>query len=409
MSSMFHQYFLLAGKEFKRRKLRSLLTLIGIIIGVAAIVSLITLGQGLKNAIDDQFDALGKDKLFISAKGNALTPGLTIDAVKITEDDLEVVKQTSGIKRAAGLIYSTGRIEFNEIVRYNFVSGMPEESEDRALVGEANSYKIMKGRSFEKGDRYRAVLGYSYTEPTFFEKSIELGDTIIIQDRDFKVIGFLEKIGSPPDDQGIQIPLDIYASVFDTGDELGILIAQTDSGENVEFVAAAVEKDLRNSRDVEEGKEDFTVQTPQQLAGSFATILDIVQVVLVGIASISLLVGGIGIMNTMYTAVLQRTREIGVLKALGAQNKHILSLFLVESGLYGLGGGFLGVSIGVSLALLTEQLFFVFVGPAFLSIEINMFFILGVLLFSFIVGVLSGIAPAYGASKLNPVDSLRYE
>ncbi len=403
------KYFILAGKEFKRRKLRSILTLIGIIIGIAAIVSLITLGQGLKNAIDKQFDALGKDKLFIAAKGNALTPGLTIDAVKITEDDLEVIQQTHGVKRAAGLIYSTGRIEFNDIVRYNFVTGMPEDPEDRALIGEANSYKILKGRFIEKGDRFRAVLGHEYTQPSFFEKQIELGDRIQIQDREFKVVGFMQKIGSPPDDQSIIIPLDIYASVFDTGDELGILIAQTDSGEDVEAVAASVEKDLRKSRDLDEGKEDFSVQTPQQLAGSFATILDIVQVVLVGIAGISLLVGGIGIMNTMYTAVLQRTKEIGVLKALGAQNKHILSLFLVESGLYGLGGGLLGVSIGITLALITEELFLIFVGPAFLSIEINIFFIGGVLLFSFIVGVLSGIAPAYGASKLNPVDSLRYE
>lgn len=406
---MIKDYFVIPWKEMKRRKLRSWLTLIGIIIGIAAVVSLITLGQGLENAISDQFAALGNDKLFISAKGNPLVPGLTTDAVVITDKDLEVIRQTQGVEKAAGTIFLTARIEFNDNVRYFFIGGMPETPEERALLGEAQSYKVMSGRSLEKGDKFKALLGYSYTKKTLFGKEIELGDKILIQGVEFKVVGFLEKIGSPPDDQSIQIPLDTFSEVFDTDDELGFLVAQTQPGEDIDKVAADIEEELRDFRGLEEGKEDFNVETPEQLASTFSTILDIVNIVLVGIAAISLLVGGVGIMNTMYTSVLQRTKEIGVLKALGARNSHIMYLFLVESGLYGLGGGIIGLTIGFSFAKLVEYLFVVFVGPAFLSIKVNLFLLIGTLIFSFLVGVLSGIAPARRASRLNPVDSLRYE
>jgi len=406
---MIKDYFIIPWKEMRRRKLRSWLTLIGIIIGVAAVISLITLGQGLENAITEQFALLGNDKLFITAKGNPLVPGLTTDAVVITDDDLEVIRQTSGVKKAAGSIFLTGRIEFNDNVRYFFIGGMPDNPEERKLLGEAQNYKIMSGRALRKGDNFKAVLGFSYTDENLFGKEIELGDKILIQGNEFKVVGFLDKIGSPSDDQSIHIPLDTFSKTFNTGDELGFLVAQIQPGENIDAVAARIEEELRDSRGLEEGKEDFNVETPEQLASTFFIILDIVNLVLVGIAAISLLVGGVGIMNTMYTSVLQRTEEIGVLKALGARNSHIMYLFLVESGLYGLGGGIIGIIIGFSFAKLVEYLFLIFVGPAFLSIKVNVFLLVGTLLFSFLVGILSGIAPARKASRLNPVDSLRYE
>ncbi|MBT3836597.1 ABC transporter permease [Candidatus Woesearchaeota archaeon] len=406
---MIKDYLYIPWNEIKRRRLRAWLTLIGVIIGIAAIVSLITLGQGLQNAIQSQFDALGNDKLFVTAKGNVLTAGLSIDAIKITEKDKEVVARTSGVKRVAGMIYSTGRIEFNELIRYFFISGLPTDPEERALVGESQSYHLLKGRFLEKGDKFKAVLGYAYTQPTLFQADIDLGQKILIQDQEFKIVGFLEKIGSPPDDQSILIPLDAYQDVFDSGDELGIIIAQSQLGEDTLKVGENIEKELRKSRDQKEGDEDFSVATPDQFAETFNIILDIVQAVLVGIAGISLLVGGVGIMNTMYTTVLQRTKEIGVMKSLGAENKHILYLFLVEAGFYGLGGGLIGVTIGFGFAKIVEWAFLIAVGPAFLSVEFNVPLIAGTLLFSFLIGVISGIAPAYRASKLNPVDALRYE
>jgi putative ABC transport system permease protein len=406
---MFKDYFTIPWKEMRRRRVRSWLTLIGVFIGIAAIVSLVTLGEGLENAITEQFEALGKDKLFITAKGNVLTAGLSTEAIVITVKDAEVIKKTSGVKQAAGMIYTSARVEFNEVVRYPFIWGMSTDPEERALIGEAQSFTVGEGRSLRDGDRFKAVLGWENSKKARFGKIIELDDKILINNKEFEVVGFLEKIGSPPDDQSIMIPLETYWELIGDDEEYGILVAQTNSGEDPNIVAGNIKKELRKHRNLQEGKEDFTIQTPDQFAESFAVILDIVQIVLIGIAGISLLVGGIGIMNTMYTSVLQRTKEIGVLKALGARNSHIMYLFLVESGLYGLGGGILGTVLGLGFAKIVEAAMVAFVGPAFLSIQINWMLVVGTLLFSFIVGCLSGIAPARQASKMKPVDSLRYE
>ncbi|PIN76749.1 ABC transporter permease [Candidatus Woesearchaeota archaeon CG10_big_fil_rev_8_21_14_0_10_36_11] len=403
---MIKDYINIPWKEIRRRKVRSWLTLIGIFIGIATIVSLITLGQGLENAIEGQFSALGKDKLFITPKGGTFGMG---SSEVLTEDDLDVIRQTSGVKRAAGMGTTIGRYEFNDIVRYNFVAGIPTPPEERALIGEAQTWHIEKGRSIEQGDKYKVLLGHEYTQTGQFEKALDLGGKININGIEFKVVGFLEKIGSPPDDKSGFIPLDTYAELYNKENELGYIIAQTQVDEDITKVADAVTKNLRKQHNVDKGKEDFVVETPEQLAATFAVILDIVQIVLIGIAGISLLVGGVGIMNTMYTSVLERTKEIGIMKALGARNSHIMALFLVESGIYGLSGGLIGAVIGIGFAKLVELVFIIAVGPAFLSIQIDGTLILGTLLFSFLVGCLSGIAPARRASKLHPVDSLRYE
>ncbi|MBI2662404.1 ABC transporter permease [Candidatus Woesearchaeota archaeon] len=406
---MIKDYFLLPLKEIKHRKLRSFLTLFGIIIGITAVISLITLGQGLQNAIAKQFTTLGTDKLIISAKGNVLNVGLSIDAVKITTDDIKVIQKTPGVKNTAAMIYSSPRVEFNDNPRYFYVMGISTKDEERTLIEEAHSYKLLKGRSLQPTDNSKAVLGYEFLQKELFNKEIELSDTILLADTEFKVVGFYDRTGNPVHDKSLVIPLKRYQELFNKSDEVGMIIAQTQAGENPSLIADKITKELRKSRYLKEGKEDFSIETPEQLASTFSTILDIMQIVLIGIACISLLVGGIGIMNTMYTAVLQRTKEIGVMKALGAQNYQIMSLFLIESGFYGLGGGIIGVILGIFIAKFAEYSLTLYLGPSFLSVEINIFLIIGTLLFSFIIGCISGLAPAIRASKLNPVQSLRYE
>jgi len=406
---MLKDYFKISAREILRRKLRSWLTLIGVFIGIAAIVSLITLGQGLENSINEQFEALGKDKFFVTPKGQGLASGIASETIKITDRDLRVVQGVQGIERATGMIFSTTAVEFNDNLRYVFVSGMSTDPLDRELIGESQSFEIVIGRGLESGDKNKAVLGNDYTDETWMGKAVDVGDKILVNGQEFKVIGFWNKIGSPPDDRQVMLPIDTYAELFDAEDEFGMIVGQTQAGEDPLEVVEEVEKELRQSRGLDEGEEDFEIQTPEQFMESFQIVLDIIQIVLIGIAAISLLVGGIGIMNTMYTSVLQRTKEIGVMKALGARNKHIMYLFLIESGLYGLGGGILGAIIGIGFAKTTELLMAVFVGPAFLSINIDWLLILATLIFSFVVGCLSGIAPARKASKLDPVDSLRYE
>ncbi|MBU0457730.1 MAG: ABC transporter permease [Nanoarchaeota archaeon] len=403
---MFKDYFKIPVKEIRKRKLRSWLTLIGVFIGIAAIISLITLGQGLENAIEKQFQSLGNDKLFIFPKGGFWGMG---SSEKLTEKDLDVIKGASGVKIATGMGYGFAKFEFNDQINYGFVSGISPEPEDMALIGEAQTWKIAEGRNLKKVDKHKVVLGYEHTQNDLFEKRVELGDKILINGQEFKAVGFLEKIGSPPDDQSAIIPLDTYKDLFDSKDEVGFIIAQSQLGDDPTKVAEVVKKELRKYRNVDEGEEDFEIQTPEQFLAAFGTILDIVQIVLIGIAAISLLVGGIGIMNTMYTSVLERTKEIGIMKALGARNSQIMWLFLIESGLYGLGGGVIGAVIGIGFAKLTELIFTIAVGPAFLAVKIDWLLVFGTLLFSFLAGCISGIAPARSASKQKPVDSLRYE
>ncbi len=403
---MLKDYLKLPWKEIKRRKLRSYLTLLGVFIGIAAIVSLISLGQGLENAIDKQFQSLGKDKLFITTKGGVFA-GLG-SSIKLYDEDLDTVRKVSGVKMATGMGYTIGRVEFNDKVWFPFVMGISIDPDERELFLQVQSWHLLYGRDLKKGDNYKTALGYEYTLDKIFGKTLNPGDKVSIENKEFKVVGLYDKIGSPSDDQALAIPLDTYRELFGKED-LFMLLVQTQAGEDPAKIAEDIKKELRRSRDVEEGEEDFEIQSPEQLVEAFSTILNIVQIVLIGIAGISLLVGGIGIMNTMYTAVLQRTREIGILKALGAKNTQIMLLFLVESGLYGLGGGIIGIVLGLSFAKAVEYAFAALVGPAFLAVEVNWLLIFGTLLFSFLVGCLSGIAPAWKAAKLNPVDALRYE
>jgi len=404
---MIKDYFLLPWKELKRRKLRSWLTLIGVFIGIAAIISLISLGQGLQNAITGQLSALGTDKLMIMSKGSSFGSGST-GTVKLTEGDLKVVKSVSGVRTAMGIIYTSGRIEINNLVRYNFVEGVPTEGEDYELFTSMQNYKILSGRGLQPGDKYKAVVGYEYTNPDQFGRELSVGEKILLKGVEFKVVGIYQKIGSPTDDKAVVIPLDVYQEMFNKPKEVSMMIVQVNPGDDPSRVAEQIKKELRKYRNVKEKEEDFSVQTPEQLFASFGTILDIVQIVLIGIAGISLLVGGINIMNSMYTSVLQKTKEIGVMKALGAKNFQIMALFLVEAGFYGLGGGIVGIAGGMLIAKVAEWGVTYALGP-YLVIKFSWWLIVGTLVFSFLVGALSGLAPAYRASKLNPVESLRYE
>lgn len=406
---MFVDYLKLVWGQMLARKRRSWLTLLGIVIGISAIISLVLIGGGLENAINEQLNSLGSDLLIISPKGSSFSIGLASDTAPLTTEDLDVIDSVRGIEKTAGMIYTSGRIEFNHEVKYQFVSGMPDDPEERELIGEGQNMNIGEGRALEKGDRHKAVVGIDYTDETLMGRAVEIGDKILVQDEEFKVVGIWERIGNSGDDRSVAIPLDTYWEVFDNQDQLGIIMAEVASGVDVETASERVENELRNYRDVEEGKEDFTIQTPSQMAESFASILGIVSAVLVGIATISLLVGGIGIMNTMFTAVLQRTREIGLLKALGAKQKQILILFLLESSLYGLVGGLIGVGIGVSFAKLVDFAFANFVGPNMFSVVVDYQFLLIVLIGSAIFGGICGYVPARRAAKADAVNSLRYE
>jgi len=398
---MIGDFFLYGIGNLRRQKLRSWLTMMGIFIGMAAVVSLISLGQGLESSINEQFENIGVDKLFIQSKGIFGVP--TTEVNSLTKKDLKVIDNSLGVRDVAGLIIRTAKIEFNDNVRYFTLIGFDAED---PLIEEVYNYDIEDGEKLLKGERSKVVLGNAFLDKNLFGKELKIRDKVLINDKEFKVKGFYETFGNKPDDQTIYLLYNIVEELYDVEDEFSFLIAKVDG--DAEVVAERIRKDLRRERDVKEGNEDFTIQTPKEILESFNAILNILQIFLIGIASISLVVGGIGIMNTMYTSVLERTNEIGIMKSIGAKNSDILLIFLIESSMLGLLGGIMGVVLGVGFSKLVE-LMAANAGFSIIKISFPLNLIIGTLLFAFIVGGLSGVVPAYKASKLKPVDALRYE
>ena len=406
---MIKDYFVFAMKTFTHRKIRSLLTMVGIFIGIAAVVSLISLGQGLQSAITTQFSTLGTDKIIIQALSPFFGPPGQLAVEDITERDLEEIKRTSGVEVAAGRVLGSVKVEFDDKVNILFGASIPLKDEDeKRLIEETLTLKASDGRLLKKGDNFKVVIGNNLAEDNIFQRDIKVGDKLIINDENFEVVGILSKSGFPPVDNALLIPQDRLKKLLGFDDELSAIVAKAKT-ENINQVADNIARNLRDLRNVDEGKEDFEVETPEHILQGFNTIFSIVQAVLIGIAGISLFVGGIGIMNTMYTSVLERTNEIGVMKAIGARNGHILLIFLIESGTLGLIGGIVGVIIGIILAKSVEIGSTLVFGTSLIQAEISLFLIIGSLVFSVLVGVIAGTFPAMQASKLKPVDALRYE
>jgi putative ABC transport system permease protein len=404
---MFKDYLKIAFTNLRHRRLRTWLTMIGIFIGIAAVVALISLGQGLQAAVTAQFVDLGSDKLIIQGKSQGFGPPGSGVIRPLTTGDLDVVEQVNGIDGVIGRLLRPVKLEFKDEVNYGALVSVPKGESAKKLTAETIGYEIEQGRDLKDSDQYKVVIGASYVDDVF-KKTVAVGDKINIQGQDFEVVGILKKTGGFTVDLGILMNEDVMRDLLDVPDEVDLIGAKVLQGQDIERVAQDIERKLRRYRDVEEGKEDFSVQTPQQFVDTLNSILLIVQTVIIGIASISLLVGAVGITNTMYTAVLERRKEIGIMKAVGAKNTDIGTIFLIESGLLGLAGGAIGVGFGVGLAKTAEFIGTKVWGTALLQAQINPVVIIGALVFAFLLGSLSGVSPALQAAKLNPVEALSY-
>ncbi len=406
---MIADYFVLALKTLTHRKLRSWLTILGIVIGITAVVTLISLGQGLQSAINEQFSSVGTNRVVVQPGGISFgppTPGM--GASKITEHDLELIKKIDGVEDAAGFILNPGKVQFNDKVNFAFILGVPTEQSKRALFG--GRLDTVSGKNFKPGDRNKVIVGYDFaTKDTIFGKKIQVGNRIQIEDKTLEVIDVRKKLGDPGSDGSFLIPIDTFRDIFGLKDRFSIINVEISKSQSPDDVAEKIKKAMRRDRNLKEGEEDFQVQTSQELISSFNTVLNIVQAVIIGIAAVSLLVGGVGIMNTMYTSVLERVKDIGILKSIGAKDADILTLFLIESGILGLVGGILGILIGVGIGKLVEFIAIQFFGSPLIKATFPPYLVIGSLLFSFVIGSLAGLLPARQASKMNPVDALRYE
>ena len=379
----------LAVRNTLRRGKKSWITVIGVFIGIAAVVSLVSLGQGLEVAITQEFEDLGSNQVIVQGD--------------ISDSDVEVIERARGVDSATGVYQRTGRVSYRGETQSLTVAGADLQEFETAFSG--LPLTLEDGRKLRNVDRTSAML--STEAGSLYEDEPGIRSQMTIEGETFRVQGRYSS-GQPQFQNSMIIGLERARSIWDAGDELSQIVAIVDPGFTQDEVRENIEEEMREDRNVDEGDEDFSVTTPQDVLEALTSILGVVQGIVVGLASIALLVGGIGIMNTMYMSINERTQEIGVLKAIGASKRQIRMLFLIESGLIGLIGGVIGVLIGIGISELV-----VFAASEFSPVAIARGYsaelIGGALIFATMLGLISGYLPSRRASNLDPAEALRYE
>ena len=393
---MLSDLLFLAFKNLQRRKLRAWLTTLGVVIGISSVVSLITIGTGMEKAIEESFSKMGKDKLMIfPGKLAGSVPGTLFMGKPFTIEDAEKIEKLPDVKFAVPIVFTVSTAMYKGESYPVVIFGLPPEKVSKmGGIG----YSLYAGRFLRKGDKYSCIVGYKLARDVFSE-NMKPGSKLKIGEISCKVVGIWEPTGSSTEDYAVYLPINVLKENFHV-DEVRVIVAQA---KDVDKAITEIKKYLKRKRG-----EDFSIMTAGQVLSQAKMILGIVSLVVVVIAGISLIVSAIGIMNTMYMAVTERTKEIGIMKAIGAKNKDILLIFLFESGLLGMIGGIVGNVLGLAGALLIEKIA-VSNGYYLFRAYVDPFVIIGTILFAFLIGVISGIAPARAASKLDPVEALREE
>jgi len=398
------------------RGLRSWLTIIGVVIGVAAIIAIVSVGQGLQQAIANQLGALGSDQVYVvpggSISSNIMSGLGAKEPGELTDKDLSVIESVEGVIAAAPDIIGIETASFMGDSNKLYIWGTNEQW---AKVREA-SVSMESGRFLAKGDRGVVVLGSDAAKKAF-DKEVLLGSQIKIGNESYKVIGIMKGIGGlggAQEDKAVFMSLEDaekYSGAFGVNNYYAIEIKVEQ--ERVDEIAEKIKEKLMNARHVTEDKIDFSVYTPKMILSVVSNVLTTINIFLYGIAAISLLVGAVGIANTMFTSVTERTRQIGILKALGMTNKDVMNLFLVESALIGLVGGILGIFFGFLISGIIGQITSVLLASSRIGgvsmVYVSPELVLFSLIFSVAIGIVSGIFPARRAARLEPVEALRYE
>jgi len=388
-----------------QRRARSMLTIMSIFIGIAAIFIFVSFGLGLQNYIEEFTTGTSADKIAVIPKGIG-APGLD-DAFALTEDDLEAVERSSGVYEASGIYSKPVEIVQSDTKKYVFLMGYdPAKPLVLEFFGDIGIYK---GRLLRTGDDGKIVLGFDYLlEDKIFPKALDLNDRIEVQGQKLTIVGFFEKVGNPQDDSNVYVINSMVDELYpNKTNNYNMIIARVDI-DNIGNAVENVEKGLRKSRDLEEGKEDFFVQSFDDLIETYSSAINIIVGFILLIALVSVIVSAINTANTMITSVLERYKEIGIIKSIGAKNQEVFGIFLFESAFLGFVAGALGVFIGwvisFSIGRILDNLGWGFLSPVF-----PLYLIVSCIAFSTITGAISGVLPAIRASKIKPVDALRYE
>ncbi|HLC96463.1 MAG TPA: ABC transporter permease [Candidatus Nanoarchaeia archaeon] len=404
---MLQDYLRFAWDNLTHKKLRSWLTLIGIFIGVTSVVALIGLGEGLKIAITSQFGISSTEVISVQAGG--LTgygpPGSGV-VDPLTEEDVDAIERLPSVRRSVPRILEEGRLTFNDRSAFGIATNIPD-GDDRKFVYEAIDAEAAQGRMLKDGDNKKVVLGYNFgVNAVGLGKRIKTGDIVEVDNTNFEVVGIMERKGSFIFDNIVLMNDDPLKELMDDPTRVDVIAVQVKNKNLIEEATAEIEKELRQRRDVKIGEEDFEVQTPQAALDQVNQVLTGVQIFVALIASISIIIGAIGIVNTMTTAVLERKSQIGIMKSIGARNSDIFYQFFIEAGLMGVVGGLSGAVIGETIAFVGTLAINAMIGSQAVP-KINFMIIIFTLFGTFIIGSVAGIVPAMNAARQHPVDALR--
>jgi len=391
------QYIELTIKNLTFNKTRSLLTLMGVIIGITAVISLVSIGAGMQTSIAKQFEAFGANKIMISA--GAVQGG--ISAKGLTDDDARAIEKVPGVAFVSPLYSVATGSEFRGEEKIVTIWGLDPKKAERTFA-DAGGLRILQGRFLQAGDRTNVVVGNKFHDD-YYDRPVHLGNTIKIQEKKFTVVGIFMKSANREHDTKIFVDLDTIREVMDKPGRISAMVARTNDGADVKTVVARITERLKKTHE----EDEFVVMSSQQIIENLQSAFQMVQVVFGGIAAVSLIVGGVGIANTMIMNVLERTREIGILKATGASNSQVMKIFIVEAGIIGLIGGSIGIVLGYFVSKVINVVAAATLGPGLLSTVVTWQMVGLALSFSLIVGILSGIYPAYKAVQLDPVEALR--
>ncbi|MGZ4056682.1 MAG: ABC transporter permease [Bacteroidia bacterium] len=395
-------------RSLSKNKLRTLLTMLGIIIGVASVIAMLAIGEGSKQNIQSSISSLGTNAIMIfpGSMNMGGVRGGASSSSSLKEDDADAIAQRCELVQAISPVV---------MKRSQVIAG--SENWSTTVYGVLNSYfdirqlNIESGSNFTPSDEHAAakvcVVGHTVITNLFGENANPIGQTIRINSNPFKIIGVLEPKGQntfgQDQDDVIIAPFSTVQKRMLSGNNVNSIFASARSEDQINDAVDEITLVMRQKHKLTStDDDDFTVRTQQDISNIFGSISKVLTILLASIASISLLVGGIGIMNIMLVSVTERTREIGIRLAIGAKGRDVLIQFMIESVFISFLGGLIGVGLGILISILVAH----FGGW---PISITVFSIVLSFLFSAVVGIFFGWYPARKAAALNPIDALRYE
>ena len=403
---MYKESFLMAWASLIANKLRSLLTMLGIIIGVAAVIALVSIGNGVKQDIEDSISSLGSN-LLVVLPGAPRTPGArpsqgSMKSLKIS--DYEAIAKLEGVKAASPMTNGSYVVIYQNKNWTTSVAGVNSNFQD------VNNWTMTSGRFFsDKNVQNRervAVVGQTVVKNLFADED-PVGKEIRVKNIPFRVIGVLKSKGNGTmgndQDDTVLIPYTTSMERVEGIDYLRRVYVVAKDDEGIDRLQADIENLLRVRHNIKDTNlDDFNIQNMKSIMETVAQTTGTFTLFLGAVAAISLVVGGIGIMNIMLVSVTERTREIGVRKALGATYSVIVTQFLIEAVVISLMGGFIGIAFGIGASKVIGML-------TGMSTVVSVPTIIMSFAFSMAIGLIFGIYPARKAAKLNPIDALHYE